>query len=117
MSSIGTKSMIAKAFFDTNILIYALAVRAGSPSDLRTQVAEKTLSLGGVVSVQVLNEFTDVTTSKFKMGWNTVEQCLEVIDALCGRAISLTAETHTAAIDISKRHGYRIYDSLILAAA
>jgi predicted nucleic acid-binding protein len=42
---------------------------------------------------------------------------LEVIDALCGRAISLTAETHAAAINISKRHGYRIYDSLILAAA
>jgi predicted nucleic acid-binding protein len=109
--------MTAKAFFDTNVLIYAVAIRAGSRFDLRTKTAEEILSLGGVVSVQVLNEFTDVATSKFKMGWDTVEQCLEVIDALCGRAVSLTTETHAAAINISKRYGYRIYDSLILAAA
>jgi predicted nucleic acid-binding protein len=80
-------------------------------------MAEKTLSLGGVVGVQVLNEFTDVATRKFKMDWDLVEQYLSVIDALCGRPIPLTAETHSAAIGISKQHGYRIYDSLILAAA
>ena len=40
-----------------------------------------------------------------------------MIEELCGRAVPLTAETHTTAVDISKRHGFRIYDSLILAAA
>jgi predicted nucleic acid-binding protein len=64
-----------------------------------------------------LNEFADVATRKFKMGWDLVEQYLSVIDALCGRAVPLTVETQAAAIDISKQHGYRIYDSLILAAA
>ncbi|MGD0800844.1 MAG: PIN domain-containing protein [Terracidiphilus sp.] len=109
--------MTAKAFFDTNLLVYALAVRASARFDPRTEMAEKTLSIGGVISVQVLNEFADVTTGKFKMEWDAVEQCLEVIDALCGRAIPLTAETHCLAIAISKRHGFRIYDSMILAAA
>jgi predicted nucleic acid-binding protein len=80
-------------------------------------MAEKTLSLGGVVSVQVLNEFVDVATSKLKVDWNIVEQYLEVIYALCGSEVPLTAETNRTAIDISKRLGYRIYDSLILAAA
>jgi predicted nucleic acid-binding protein len=109
--------MIAKAFFDTNILIYALAVRASALRDPRTETAEEILSLGGVVSVQVLSEFADVASRKFKLDWERVGQCLEVIDALCGRTISLTSETHAAAIDISRRYGFRIYDSLILAAA
>ena len=109
--------MTGKAFFDTNVLVYAFVVRASSKSDPRTELAERTLSLGGVVGVQVLNEFTDVATRKFKMGWDLVEQYLSVIDALCGRAVPLTVETQAAAIDISKQYGYRIYDSLILAAA
>jgi predicted nucleic acid-binding protein len=81
------------------------------------EIAEKTLSLGGVVSVQVLNEFADVASYKFKKGWDAVEQYLEVVNALCGRAVPLTVETQMAAIEISRRYGYRIYDSLILAAA
>jgi predicted nucleic acid-binding protein len=109
--------MTAKAFFDTNILIYALAIRASSQVDLRTETAERTLSLGGAVSVQVLNEFADAARRKLKMEWDAVEQCLEAIDAICGRAIPLSVETHTEAVEISKRYGYRIYDSLILAAA
>lgn len=109
--------MTGKAFFDTNVLVYAFVARASSKSDPRTELAEKTLSLGGVVGVQVLNEFADVATRKFKMGWDLVEQYLSVIDALCGRAVPMTVETHEEAIEISKQYGYRIYDSLILAAA
>ena len=109
--------MTARSFFDTNILIYALTARAGSKQDRRSEIAENTLSRGGVVSVQVLNEFADVASGKFRKGWDAVEQYLEVVNALCGRAVPLTVETHTAAIEISRLHGYRIYDSLILAAA
>jgi predicted nucleic acid-binding protein len=109
--------MTGSAFFDTNVLIYALTVRSGSKRDSRSEIAEEILSLGGVVSVQVLNEFVDVASRKFKKSWNAIEQYLEVIHALCGRAVPLTAETQAAAIEISRTHGYRIYDSLILAAA
>jgi predicted nucleic acid-binding protein len=109
--------MTAKAFFDTNVLVYALVNRAGSILDPRTEMAEERLSHGGVVSVQVLNEFADVASWKLRMGWDAVEEYLEAINALCGRAIPLTTEIHTGAIDISRRYGFRIYDALILAAA
>ena len=109
--------MIGSAFFDTNVLIYALTVRAGTKRDPRSEIAEKTLGSGGVVSVQVLNEFADVASCKFKKSWDAIEQYLEVINALCGRAVPLTTETQVAAIEISRKHGYRIYDSLVLAAA
>jgi predicted nucleic acid-binding protein len=109
--------MTASVFFDTNVLIYALTARASSKRDPRSEIAEKALSCGGVVSVQVLNEFADVASCKFKKRWDAIEQYLEVIDALCGRAVPLTVETQVAAIEISRSYGYRIYDSLILAAA
>jgi predicted nucleic acid-binding protein len=109
--------MTARVFFDTNILVYALSVRASSPVDPRTSTAEELLSLGGAVSAQVINEFADVASWKLKMGWDTVAGCLDMIDTLCGPAISLTAETTRAAVRLSKLHGFRMYDSLILASA
>ena len=109
--------MNGKVFFDTNVLVYALAVRVGSRVDPRTVKAEELLSAGGVVSVQVLNEFADVASWKLKMKWEAIAGSLDLIDVLCGRAIPLTADTNRAAVGLSKQHGFRIYNALILAAA
>ena len=109
--------MIASAFFDTNVLLYALARQTGTTLDLRADRAEEIMSRGGVVSVQVLNEFVDVASRKMKRSWETIAEYLQVIEALCGQALPLTAETHATAVELSSRYGYRIYDSLILAAA
>lgn len=111
------RSMTTKAFFDTNVLLYAFDIQRGTALDLRADKAEEIVSHGGVVSVQVLNEFVDVASRKSKLSWEKISDLLQVIETLCGRAIPLTAETHTVAVDISKRYGFRIYDSLILAAA
>jgi predicted nucleic acid-binding protein len=47
--------MNAKPFLDTNVIVYAF-----SSNDLRSKRAEALLEGGGVVSVQVLNEFVNV---------------------------------------------------------
>ena len=109
--------MTDKAFFDTNILVYAFASQSVSGADARAKRAEELLSLGGIVSVQVLNEFADVANHKLKFSWAAVETGLGAIVALCGPPIALNAETHLHAVGLSKRYGFRIYDSLILAAA
>lgn len=109
--------MTGKAFLDTNILIYALVKRVSAATDRRTQIAEEIVLDGGVVSVQVLTEFTDAVSRKHGKSWQTIREMLEVIDALCGLAIPLTAETHRAAFAITERYAFRIFDSLILAAA
>ena len=109
--------MTIRPFLDTNVLLYALDIQTGTSRDLRADKAEQILSGGGVVSVQVLTEFCDVASRKFKLSWEKIADFLHVLDALCGRAVPLTTEIHTAAVEISKRYGYRIYDSLILAAA
>jgi predicted nucleic acid-binding protein len=48
--------MSGRVFFDTNILVYAFGGK--SMNDPRIDAAERLVALGGVVSVQVLNEFT-----------------------------------------------------------
>ena len=104
--------MQGKRFFDTNILIYAVA-----QDDPRTLVAETLLTEGGVVSVQVLNEFAAVAHRKLGMPWKEVTEALHGIRVLCPDPVALTIATHEAALSIATRHDYRIYDALIIAAA
>ena len=52
----------ADRFFDTNVLLYLL-----SADTAKADRAEAALSGGGVVSVQVLNEFASVTSRKLNM--------------------------------------------------
>jgi len=50
--------MSAKAFFDSNVLIYAMV-----SEDSRRERAQQLVTQGGVISVQVLNEFVAVRTT------------------------------------------------------
>ena len=59
-----------KAFFDTNVLIYAVT------ADPRKQQADRVLRAGGIVSVQVLNEFANVAHNKLRHDWNVIEFAL-----------------------------------------
>ena len=106
-----------KIFLDTNILVYAFGAKKSTVPEPRIAMAEQIVMLGGVVSIQVLNEFVQVCHRKADLSWVQILGSLEVIKDLCGRIIPLTIETHEAAVDLSRRHGFNIYDSLILAAA
>jgi predicted nucleic acid-binding protein len=104
--------MPVKAFFDTNVLIYAVA-----EDDPRTAQAEELLASGGVLSVQVLNEFVSVARRKILMPWSDVTQALAAFRVLCPSPLPITVETHDAAVRIAATHGYHIFDALIIAAA
>lgn len=104
--------MNAKAFLDTNILVYALA-----QNDSRTLAAEELLLASGVVSVHVLNEFAAVARRKLGMPWDEVTDALAAIVTLCPEPVPITMSTHTIAVAIAMRHQYRIYDALVAAAA
>ena len=51
--------MNASRFFDTNVLLYLL-----SGDQAKANAAETLVASGGIVSVQVLNEFASVATRK-----------------------------------------------------
>ena len=101
-----------RAFFDTNVLIYAFAKDAR-----RTKIAETLLTGGGVVGVQTLNEFVAVAVRKLAMPWEEVLEALSAIRVLFPSPVPLTVQTHDAALRIARRYGYHIYDSLVIAAA
>lgn len=104
--------MTARPFLDTNVLIYALALE-----DPRAERAEALLFEGGVVGVQVLNEFVSVARRKLLMPWADVIDALAAVRMLCPPPVAVTIETHETALRIIDRYGFRIYDALIIAAA
>ena len=104
--------MNGKPFLDTNILIYAF-----TSDDPRRQKAEALLVGGGVISVQVLNEFVNVSRRKYRRDWDEVLQCLDLVRTLLDQPLPLTMQLHEAALGIAQRTGFRFYDSMIIAAA
>jgi predicted nucleic acid-binding protein len=99
-------------FFDTNVLVYA-----NSQGDHRAAIARQLLLDGGVVGVQVLNEFASVARAKLAMTWTEIQRAIEKMVILCPNPRPLSIETHLQALEFSKRYGFPIWDSLILAAA
>jgi len=101
----------AERFFDTNVILYLL-----SGDDARADRAEKELSAGGVVSVQVLNEFASVATRKLKMSIAEIREVLATIRAVC-TIVPLSQETHDVGLQVAERYGLPVYDAMIVAAA
>ena len=101
----------AERFFDTNVLLYLLS---GDPA--RADRAERLLASGGVISVQVLNEFAAVASRKLAMSFGEIGEILTTVRSLC-RVEPLTVAVHERGLAIAARHGFGIYDALIWAAA
>lgn len=101
-----------KAFFDTNVLIYAFRA-----DDHRSETAQALLTGGGLTGVQSLNEFVSVATRKLGMNWNEIFEAVAALDALCPSPVPLSFDIHRKALQIAEKHGYHIFDSLIIAAA
>jgi len=101
----------AERFFDTNVILYLL-----SGDDARADRAEKELSAGGVVSVQVLNEFASVASRKLKMSIAEIREVLATIRAVC-TIVPISEETHDVGLQVAERYGLSVYDAMIVAAA
>jgi predicted nucleic acid-binding protein len=99
------------AFFDSNVLIYAFS------TDARRERALAAIAGGGVISVQVLNEFTNVLRKKQKQGWPVIEAAVHSLRFRFPEIMPLTADTHAAALGFAREHGLAFYDALIVAAA
>ena len=101
----------ADSFFDTNVLLYLLSKDAA-----KADRAEALLASGGVVSVQVLNEFASVASRKLAMTIPDIREILSTIRAVC-IVKPLDIETHELGLDMAERLRFSIYDALIVAAA
>lgn len=101
----------ARAFLDTNVLLYLLSADAN-----KADRAEVTVAAGGLISVQVLNEFAAVATRKLGMSVAEIRDVLTPIRILCP-VEPLTGATHDEALKLMERYGFSLYDAMIVASA
>jgi len=101
----------SEPFFDTNVLIYLL-----SGDSRKADRSEALLEAGGVVSVQVLNEFASVALKKLKISMPQVRQMLATFRSVC-RVVPITESIHVQGMEICARHQLSLYDAMIVAAA
>ena len=99
------------AFIDTNVLICAQGV--GPKSD----TARRVILAGGVISVQVVNEFAAVLRRKFRLEWDLIADALADAREALGPVRPIDVDIHLRAVDLARSHGFGFYDALIVASA
>jgi predicted nucleic acid-binding protein len=98
-------------FLDTNVLIYALG------TDERAEVARTLVADGGVIAVQSLNEFTDVSKRKLKKDWPEVAADIEALLITCTVFERVTVKLQAEGRRLADRYGLRIFDAILVATA
>ncbi|HEY8094888.1 MAG TPA: PIN domain-containing protein [Methylobacter sp.] len=77
-----------RPFFDTNVLLYLL-----SEDNRKADRAEAIIASGGIISVQVLNEFASVASRKLGMSYAEIRDVLGAVRAVC-QTQAVTVDTH-----------------------
>jgi predicted nucleic acid-binding protein len=99
------------SFFDTNVLVYLASSDAA-----KADRAEATITAGGAISVQVLNELANVARRKMQMSWTDTHAFLDMLRSLL-TVHPLTLETHETGLALAERYGLSTYDAMIAASA
>src|ERR1700726_2735417 len=99
------------SFFDTNVLLY---VTSSDPA--KANRAEQLIGAGGTISVQVLNEVTNVARRKMRLSWTDTHAFLSMLRRLL-QVQAITIETHETGLALAERYGLSIYDAMIAASA
>ncbi len=101
----------ARVFIDSNVLIYLTDVESGKAGQTEDLLAD-----GGIVSVQVLNEFANVALRKVRLSWPETRDFLDTFRATL-KIVPLTVETHQCGLELAERYQLSVYDGMIVAAA
>jgi len=98
-------------FLDTNILLYLL-----SDDKNKKDVAKKLFKNDHYISIQVLNEFSNVSLKRFKLSIQDTKNLIEVISKK-SKIVPYSEQTILSALNLKERYKYQFYDCLILATA
>lgn len=105
--------MSARAFLDTNILIYSYSVTEPA----KQAIAQRLCQTDGMwISTQVLTEFVNVYRRRFHEPWSGIQTAIEDFEQLFSIHAN-TPATILRAIGVARRYGFSWFDSLIVAAA
>jgi predicted nucleic acid-binding protein len=109
--------MHGKQAFDTNIFIYALDIEAARANPQgREAISRALIQQPAHLSVQLVNEFTNVARKRFKLDYDQIHSLVEGL-GLVHEIAPISLQTSELARAIAAESGYSYYDSLMLAAA
>jgi predicted nucleic acid-binding protein len=98
-------------FIDTNVLIYLM-----SSDELKATRAEQIMEAGGVISIQVLNEFTSVARRKLSMSWEEIREFTGIVRSICS-VEKLSDSIYDLGCQLAERYSLSVYDAMIVASA
>jgi len=103
-------------FFDTNIFIYI--VSAAPADQTKREIALRLMSDSDFgLSVQILQEFMDVTLRKKQLGLTHNEIAAMIRHMVAYPLVETSVALAQQAFKIKIRHGIRYWDAAIIAAA
>jgi len=107
---------IPRAFFDSNVLIYADDNGELKKQKIARSLIEKHFSVGAaVVSVQVLQEYFNIVTKKQKMDASVARVKVELLSKFVAHVT--LPEDVLLATDIYRLHKLSFWDSMIVRSA
>ncbi|RLD09229.1 MAG: VapC toxin family PIN domain ribonuclease [Chlamydiae bacterium] len=115
----GTKQMSAKFFIDTNIFVYTFDSTALIKQKKSQKIIAGALESGlGVISYQVVQEFINVATRKFKNPMS-VHECRQYVETIMQPLCEIypTFDLYKKSLETMNDTGYSFYNSLILSAS
>lgn len=107
-----------KYFLDTNVIVYSFDPNFSNKQYIAQHLIRNALTGQGCISYQVVQEFFNVATRKFKTPLS-LKDCKiylnDVLEPLC--EIFPSIEFYSHALQIREQRQYSLYDSLIITAA
>lgn len=107
---------MTRAFFDTNILLYAEDLDAGEKQATAAALLDNHIrSRTAVLSTQVLQEFYQVATRKLGVPTDVARQRVVVLSRL--DLVLVDLEVILSAIDLQRLRSVSFWDALVIRAA
>ena len=99
-----------KSFIDSNVLIY------WTDDSTRADVVEQLLASDACISIQVLNEFTNVLFKKRALSIKQIQKWCDTLLEVC-EVHELSVKTHSLALQLMAKYKLSFYDANIVSAA
>ena len=99
-----------KSFIDSNVLIY------WTDDSTRAETVEQLLAGDASISIQVLNEFTNVLFKKRGFPIKQIQKWCDTLLEVC-EVHELSVKTHSLALQLMAKYKLSFYDANIVSAA
>ena len=104
-------------FFDTNVLVYAASCQDPRKREIALGLLRHALEVNhdGVISVQVMTEFSNVMKTRFNAPATEIDEWVSQFYPLL--VTEVTMDVVRNALYVKEEYGIQFYDALIVATA